>query len=226
MTHRLYVPDNLTLHDTLTLTESTHHYISHVLRCKKDAMVRLFNGKDGEFLGKIVSVTKKDCDVYVAEKIRQSTTDTPLVLYMPPLRPTRMAYLLEKITELGVTDYYPIQTDHTAFPLGKISRIERIFIEAAEQCERLTLPRLHPIQPLESILNDAPILWAYERSSYSFEKTSSRFLLIGPEGGFSEREIHLLKNHSNVQEVSLGSSILRAETAAMGGLFLMGLSQT
>lgn len=130
-----------------------------------------------------------------------------------------MSFLIEKSVELGVTDFYPIISDHTENRKFNVDKLHRYMIEGAEQCERLTIPILHEAQSIDDIATlDTPIHCAMERQDKPFFAPNTNqdiACLVGPEGGWSKREIELLLNAPNIAPVSLGTNILRAETAAI-----------
>ena len=107
-------------------------------------------------------------------------------------------------------------------------RLTAIAIEAAEQCERLTVPELHAPRPLAALLSDWPpdrrLFAAVERSdraAHRARRGGPRALLVGPEGGFTPAELDALRAHPFVTPASLGPRILRAETACIAGLALL-----
>jgi len=100
-----------------------------------------------------------------------------------------MDMVIEKLTELGIVKFMPVTTDYTQNSRLKEDRIQAQIIEAAEQCERLGIPKLEKIQSLKDLLNN----W--------------------PEGRFSNAEIEILRQCTFVKVISLGARILRAETA-------------
>jgi len=136
-------------------------------------------------------------------------------------------------TELGVADLYPVITERSNTHRMNAERLSAIAIEAAEQCERLTIPRLHPLSPMSTRLADWPsnrrLFGTLERSDAppllppAPEVPQSRpvALLVGPEGGFAPAELDVLRAHPFVTAVSLGPRILRAETACIAGLALL-----
>lgn len=224
-TCRLYMDHPLEAGALIPLSDDAFHYLMHVLRLGAKDILAVFNGHDGQWLGAIERVTKRHACVRVKTFLKPQDTLHPLKLYMPALRPSRMGFLLEKITEIGVTDVYPLHTQHSTHTWGKLEKAQRQMIEAAEQSERLCIPILHEGLSLEDLLRTLtePLAWCYERSDPQTELPSqtSYSLLIGPEGGFSATEIDQLRVHPLVHEISLGSLILRAETAAIVGLYTL-----
>lgn len=223
--HRLFLPCPLKEGEHVPLEEEAYHYVCHVLRHKINHTLKVFDGLTGEYQAKIHSMHKKRAVLSIENLIRPQENLVPLALYIPPLRPSRMGMLFEKITELGVTDIYPVHTQHTVHRLGSTVKLKRHLVEAAEQCERLCIPVLHEPITLEPLIEklDAPLAWAYEHSTPNRAASllKARRLLIGPEGGFAPHEVDLLRSNQHVQEISLSPQILRAETAAMAGVFLL-----
>ncbi len=220
---RLYRSDTLTAGATIALDDAQAHYLKNVLRKTSGAAVRIFNGQDGEYLCEISTLTKKGGTVTVQKQIRpQPTQSRPAHLLFAPIKKARMDFLIEKAVELGVTDLHPAITARTENRNLNESRLTSQIIEAAEQCERMTIPHLHSCLPLKSKLakwdKTTPLYWCYERSAGAPHITSVSgpltAVLIGPEGGFDESETALLSAHESVKPISLGETIYRAETAA------------
>jgi len=144
-------------------------------------------------------------------------------LVFAPLKKNRMDFLIEKATELGITDFYPVLTQNTETRKINEDRVHAQITEAAEQCERLTIPNFHPLQPLGDLLSDWPAVMPLyaclerirEPCLAITEKTEGLVFLIGPEGGFTIEETEMIMDCSFTQPVSLGANILRAETAAL-----------
>ena len=143
---------------------------------------------------------------------------TPRVhLYFAPIKKDRLGFLIEKSVELGVTDLHPVITERTQNRKANPDKIQKQIIEAAEQCERIDIPRIHPVISFRD-LPDTPIYCAQEREGaalFNPAPSDEISILIGPEGGWSADEVKTLSSSANISAVSLGSRILRAETAAM-----------
>ena len=132
--------------------------------------------------------------------------------------------LVEKATELGVGTLMPVKTHRTIVDKVNAARLQAIALEAAEQCERLSLPDIREMQTLEQVLNT----WPADHPLYVADETGGgqpllqvltperpAAFLIGPEGGFDPAELERLGEHPAVVKVDLGPRILRAETAGM-----------
>ncbi len=213
------------------MTENQAHYLKTVLRRSEGSDIRVFNGRDGEFKATIDSLGKQSVRITPQTLIRlQPEASAQIHLFFCPIKKSRMDILIEKTTELGVTDFHPVLSDRTEMRKLNETRLKSQIIEAAEQCERMTLPVLHGLAPLTKTLQDtrrpAPLLWCRERGNAApikdYPKPASWAFLIGPEGGFTDDEIRRLENTENVCAVSLGGSILRSETAAIAAVSFAG----
>jgi 16S rRNA (uracil1498-N3)-methyltransferase len=144
-----------------------------------------------------------------------------------PIKKTRLDFMVEKATELGVSQLQPVMTAHT--DVGRINqdRLRANTIEASEQCERLSIPVIKPILGFDTLLAD----WPADRRLLYLDETGQGeplanlvrqghkdAILVGPEGGFSTPERDSLRALSCAVGVTLGPRILRAETAALAAL--------
>lgn len=154
-----------------------------------------------------------------------------LHLAQSPLRSDAQNLVVEKATELGVHTLHPTYTDNCALAKDviskKIEKWQKIMIESSKQCERAKIPTCAPIKRLEEVINGFDRVIAFcERTANPLKdylranpikKGEKVLVIIGPEGGFSEREFEFFDTHGIVK-ASLGELILRAETAVIAGL--------
>jgi 16S rRNA (uracil1498-N3)-methyltransferase len=217
------------LHDgaSIAATPEQAHYLGSVMRQSAGATVLLFNGANGEWRARIDSI-RKDRAVFVLEsRTRVQNASLPLTLLFAPLKRDTTNMVIEKATELGVTRIQPVFTDRTNAGRLNLDRLEAIAREAAEQCERLDVPDIaQPARLMEALASwphDRVLFAAIERSGASPPafRPAQAALLIGPEGGFTEGELDVLRRLSFVEPIGLGPRILRAETAAIAGLALL-----
>ncbi len=220
---RLYVAAPLSEGAKVPLEEAQAHYVRNVMRMGEGAVLRLFNGKDGEYLARVELAGKNKAAASCGERIRkQPAHNLPLALLFAPIRKNHMDFTIEKAVELGVTALHPVLTAHTQVRNLNLERIFAQIVEAAEQCGRLDLPVLHEPVDLKAKLvrwDGAQIIhFAAERLAdapqLSQTHEASAFL-IGPEGGFSEEETDYISGLAFVRPVHLGPRILRADTAAL-----------
>lgn len=227
---RIYTQEErLEIDQRLELDQDKAHYLKNVLRKSSGNSVKIFNGKDGEWLAEIHEFTKKSCILKVKHCLKKQPTTPILRLIFAPLKQVRLNFLIEKSVELGVTELIPILTEHTHVREFNLGRAKNIAIEAAEQSERLSIPIIHPLTPLGTFLSQ----WPIEKDIYMSDERlcspslitqimtksfSEPSLLIGPEGGFSSLEFDMFSKYKFIHSVNLGPTILRAETAAIAGL--------
>lgn len=228
---RFYYPERLKQGGMIDLSD-TFQKLVHVLRKREGDRISVFNERDGQWAGKIQQITKKTIMVHIFEKESDPVLLPEFHLYTSILKHDAMGWMLEKATELGVTHIYPIVTERTVPTSFNIDKYQRITIEAACQCERTDIPSITPLQKLEDLIrnwsNAACLAVAVERQGLKglrVEKMplkhGSNHFLVGPEGGFSEKDIALLKICHSVYPLDLGPLILRAETAAIKGIILL-----
>jgi len=209
------------------------HYLRNVLRLEAGASVSLFNGRDGEWTGRIDDLSKRGAIVVLARQTRSQTAEPDVWLVFAPIKRARIDFIAEKATELGVSLLQPVFTQHTAMTRVNIARLRANAIEAAEQTERLSVPQLREPVTLDALLKSWPVerhlLLADEagggrpiaQALGSLDETARRApwaVLVGPEGGFDRGELDQLRKLPFVVSVGLGPRILRADTAALAAL--------
>jgi 16S rRNA (uracil1498-N3)-methyltransferase len=228
---RLYVTDALSSGGTVTLADEQAHYLRHVLRLESGSAVALFNGRDGEFRAVISEAGKKVCRLAVEAQLRpQPPAASGPWLCFAPIRQGRIEMIVEKAAELGVGRLLPVITRRTQMQKVNSERLAAHVREAAEQCERLDVPKVAQSVTLEKLLQD----WPQERQLFvCTERVEAPglagaaagvgpcALLIGPEGGFAPEELARVKRLPQAVTVSLGPRILRAETAAIAALAIL-----
>jgi 16S rRNA (uracil1498-N3)-methyltransferase len=231
---RLYVDTRLRASEVIILESNHAHYLGHVLRLKAGADVLLFNGQDGEWRTEIIDVGRKACTLRPTSQSRPQDESPKLMLAFAPLKKLPMDFLVEKATELGVGILQPVITERTETSRLKSERLAAQAREAAEQCERLTVPEVMPVLRLADFVAAWPAsqpLWmgdetgggvafadALKDHAIPSPTATPHGILIGPEGGFTPRELETLDALAFVKRIDLGPRILRAETAALASL--------
>ena len=221
---RLYVAERLEAGQALSIVGDRAHYLRNVLRLRDGADLRLFNAAAGEFRAAITGVDRHEIRITVGEGTRAPAAEPGPTLVFAPIRRNRLDWLIEKAVELGAARLVPVLTQRTVVRPEGTARLEAIAMEAAEQCERLSVPPIDPPRPLGEWLRSrsagVPLLFADERGAGMAPGQALRGgpvvdLLVGPEGGFAPEERARLLDAPGVVPVSLGPRILRAETAAL-----------
>jgi 16S rRNA (uracil1498-N3)-methyltransferase len=227
---RLYVDRDLAAGASIGLSAPQAHYLKSVLRLERGAAVALFNGRDGEFLGRIDGFGKGWCSIALERQTRQQQEEADLWLLFAPVKRARIDLIAEKATELGVSALVPVATERTVIDRVNLDRLAANAVEAAEQSERLTVPELRPPEPLAAVL----ARWPSERRlilcdesgaapplaevASGLERGRPLAVLTGPEGGFAPAELDGLRKLAFVNPAALGPRVLRAETAALAAL--------
>ncbi len=229
---RLYVTTDLAGGLSIGLEPSQAHYVKTVLRLEKGAALALFNGRDGEWLGRIDGVGKGWCSVTLHEQRRPQQAAPDVWLLFAPIKRGRIDFLVEKATELGVAALHPVLTQRTMVERVNLDRLRANAIEAAEQTERLSVPELAEPEPLLRLMARWParrrLLLCDESGAAPPIAETLRHaaagpwaVLVGPEGGFAETELDALRKLPFVSPVGLGPRVLRADTAAVAALAVL-----
>lgn len=229
---RLYIEADLSDGAEVALEKDQAHYLRNVMRLGTGATLKLFNGRDGEWRAAIDHASKNRMDVALLEQLRPQTVEPDLWLLFAPIKGKRVDAIAEKAGELGVSEIRPVVTERTVVGRVNTERLAANAREAAEQCERLTLPHVHePVKLAEIIGNwpeDRRLLFADERAdalpiaeALKGQQPGGKWaVLIGPEGGFAPAEQVLVRALPQALPVSLGPRLLRADTAAFAALSL------
>ena len=214
-TSRIYLPDALSENATIALNGDILHYIRNVLRLKINDKLRVFNESSGEFVSNIIDMSKRELQLKVEKLVKKPHSVPRLVIALCIIKNDKMADMISMVVQLGVTEIIPIISEYVVHRNFNHERFQRIAQESAEQCERLDVPVITEPVLLEDFLKKSrnKVIYAYENSDFEFVRDEDAIYMIGPEGGFSEKDVGILKG-SGAVPVSLGRNILRAETAA------------
>jgi len=221
---RLYLPYPLKQNEPIQLNNEQYHYLCHVMRLTPSDKFLCFNGTDGEWETQIEPSGKKQWHA-IPKKQTRPQNSVPFCALCPALiKKDNFDLILQKATELNVSDIYPLKLAHSVVTSLNMNRAQTILKEAAEQSERLTLPTLHPVSSLKEFLQQIPkdveLYYLSERDSTTVKPVSKEkaAFIIGPEGGFTKEELEILAKQKNAQAIHFPETILRAETAAIAAI--------
>ncbi len=233
MKHRLCVDEHVSAAgDTpgteLDLSDDQAHYLARVLRLKAGARLGVFDGRGREWHAEVGRIERKHVSLILHDLVRDEPPPTPLVLVQSWLKGSAMDAVVQKSVELGATAIRLLDAERSNVKAderrrqNKLTHLERVIQSAAEQCETLWLPTLTVAQSLAEIL-DGPragrtLFLDPGGRSISSDGPEPLTLLIGPEGGWSDRERALAEADDSVETVGLGPLTLRAETAPLAAL--------
>ena len=226
---RVYVPMSLCADAIVPLSLPQAHHLRHVLRLADGTLVSLFNGSDGEWIGRLCHTDRRGASVHLREQTRPPLRLTGVYLLPAVIQRDRLERLVEKATELGVSGIEPMITDRTQPVRVNVERLSLIAEQAASQCGRLDVPVIR--EPVH--LNTTLAAWPADRRLLAAVEVGPAravaaaiqalipgpvALLTGPEGGFTRRELDVFNELKFVQPVSLGDRLLKADTAALAVL--------
>lgn len=231
-TPRLYLDQPLEEGREVPASPGQAHHLGGVLRRGPGDPVLLFNGVDGEWAATITHLRKDRCTLRPERQTRPQEAAPDRRLLVAAVKRDAMDWMAEKATELGIAVIQPVLTRRSITDRVNTARLAAIAQEAAEQCGRLTVPRVPPAAPLHAVLDawdGTPLLVGDERRESPPLAEAARVLapggpwawLVGPEGGFERAELDDLRRRAFVSTTSLGPRILRAETAAVAGLAVL-----
>ncbi len=240
---RLYVEESLGEGARLTLERDQSHYLVNVLRMGEGAGVLLFNGRDGEWAARIAEPHKKNCVLELTAQTRPQEPLPDIWLLFAPVKKARLDFIAQKATEMGAAVIQPVITERTVVTRLKDERLQANAVEAAEQCGLVAVPEVREAEKLGNLLakweETAPgrrILFCDEAEAPGAAREALARLadegwrgaplavLIGPEGGFSPKERDMLRQRTDTAVLSLGPRIMRADTAAIAALAVVGLA--
>ena len=230
MPHFFIDSNNKTDNKIVISDADNYRHIARSLRARCGEKLLLIDENQIQYETKISEINSKEviCEI---EKSYLSKRDLEFDLFLAqsPLRSDAQLTVMEKATELGVRGVYPVFTDNCALRVNKQEKWQKVMFEASKQCERAKIPTCFAPTTFEELLqqNFDKIIVLAERST---EKSLKQYLsenptkkgekllaIIGPEGGFSQKEFDYFRS-KNLPLISLGDLILKAETAVIVAL--------
>jgi 16S rRNA (uracil1498-N3)-methyltransferase len=238
-TPRLYVEAPIEEGASIALDASQANYLGNVLRLKTGDGVLVFNGHDGEWRGTLASAGKRRLALAIGTRTRPQTGALDLHYLFAPLKHARLDYMAQKAVEMGASRLQPILTRHAQVARVNLERMRANAIEAAEQCGILTLPEIRPPLTLERMIAEFeparllvfcdeeaqvkdPVAALSQARNARGAQAMALAVLVGPEGGFAAEERAALLKLPNAVRLALGPRTLRADTAAVAALALVG----
>ncbi len=153
----------------LDLASGPARHLRTVLRLGPGDAVAAFNAHDGEWLCRILESSRSRVTITAERRLRAAATGADLWLLFAPIKRARLDWLVEKATELGVSALLPVWTRRTQVERLNLDRLRAHAVAAAEQSERLSIPALHPPQPLDGAL----AAWPAERRLLVCDETGA-----------------------------------------------------
>lgn len=227
-----YSEESATPGATVTLDETTSRHVIQVLRMKKGDQLLLTNGKGKKWQASIVDQVKRNCVVQVGEETEVAQSSRQITIAVSLLKNTsRFEWFLEKATELGIHTIVPVICDRTERTHFRFDRMKNILVSAMLQSQQCWLPEMpEPVSFKQWVTGsaDAVKLIAHCMDlpktplSAMHAELGNKSICIGPEGDFTDEELSLALDHQ-FKPVSLGSTRLRTETAALVAAVLLAI---
>jgi len=229
--HRFFASIYLAVNSSTFLPADAAHHCAHVLRYKVGDYLTLFNGDGFDYLATINLIEKKQCQVKITKKISLNN-ESPLKINLIQgiARGDKMDLIIQKAIELGVSEITPFFTERCNVKLDgkrlekKLSHWKKIIISACEQSGRAIIPKLNEaiqIMKLADMENTSIYLEPKAKQTFPDLKFDNSInLFIGPEGGFSEKDLTQLVN-CGAKGIKLGPRILRTETAGLSAISIL-----
>lgn len=231
-------PEDIEKRKGIRLSDEKSHYLLSVLKRNKGDTISVIDGKGKTYEAEVSEISKKNVFIDILHEIqldRESILN--LVLCQGILKGEKMDFVIQKAAELGVKEIIPLITERCLVKeTRKVKRWQKIAEESAEQCGRAVIPLIHEpvdIRALHIVYNEEKmngfIFWeegglflreAFTKLALFNLSFAHVFIIIGPEGGFTEEEVNLAEKYGLIR-TTLGKRILRAETAAIVSIALV-----
>ena len=228
MLHRFHVNGPFLPGETIELAGDELHHAAHVVRLRSGEAVEVFDGRGAAARAVSTEVTKQRVALRV-EEVLDSSRELPfrVTLAAALIHPDKFELVLQKATELGVSEIIPVTSDRVEVRIervaGKRERWERIVLEATKQSGRAVLPSIAEVTPFDALLRRSGIRLLFDADTPPQSLPRDEMMregvtiLIGPEGGWSDAELAAARDAGCIFQ-RLGARRLRAETASIAAL--------
>jgi 16S rRNA (uracil1498-N3)-methyltransferase len=241
---RIFLPPQKLASDQITIDGENARYLSIVLRVKPGEIITIFDGFGHRYICRILQIHKKEVVVEMIKKEPYSA-ESPVAISLAQGLPKsdKMDLIVQKSTELGVSKIFPIITERSQIKhTEKVERWRKIALSASQQCGREKITEIKEPVSIQEFLRNTPltpldrgeqfntflnIIFSEEQKEINLKKVLNDFkasknivLLIGPEGGFSGKEVSAAVEKGFI-EASLGPRILRTETAPIAAISII-----
>ena len=221
---RVYIDLELRNNQIIIPSSEIQHYLIRVLRCNLNDFFSVFNGKE-EWITKVSKLEKNYCELITLKLHKKLIDKCRVDLFISPLKKAPFEFVIQKCSELGIDEFHPVHMQHTNKGNLDYLRLETIARESAEQCGRITVPKIHKVKNFEECFKNSNydfIIYCslnekdkYINGNIIKKETNRVAIVIGPEGDFSKSEFEQLENNDKFYPVSLGTTVLKSETAAI-----------
>jgi 16S rRNA (uracil1498-N3)-methyltransferase len=235
---RFFIQPDTEISDEVLLSEQESHHIAKVLRLTAGTSLQLLDGRGNIHDAEIISLGKQ-AKLRILASIHVHRDEVPLRVCQSVLKGHKMELLVQKCTELGVSEFTPFYSERCQLKKTELTKIskkyhrwQRIIAEACKQCNNPIMMQLNPLVSLDEMimLQDTSVqkilFWEEEKQQNSLHSCSLQpdkaglQIVFGPEGGFPGAEVDSAKE-AGFQILSLGPRILKAETANIAAVSII-----
>jgi 16S rRNA (uracil1498-N3)-methyltransferase len=225
MRHRIHIAEVPAIGATIAIRGEEFHHAVHVVRVRTGEPVEIFDGRGSAAAGTIESIASDHVVVQTIAPIDSREPGVDITLAMAIIQLDRFELVLQKATELGVRTIVPIETERVEIRperyRGKMERWQKIAFEATKQSGRAVIPTIEPPAQFRDVVARPGTKILFDANAEPSPAGSGPLtLFIGPEGGWSEQELALAREHGAAIQ-RLGPRRLRAETAAIVAVALL-----
>ncbi len=223
--HRFFVKENIGENSEIEISEERIvHQVRNVFRLGVGDKIIIFDGGGEDHECEIMKAGNKNLELRIMNSKKGFLPKKEVTLFMSLIKKENFALVCEKATELGVAKIVPVVSERVTLKNLNRDRIEKILVEASEQCGRGDVPVLGEVTNLQDpIFKSGENIFVADFGGEDFSNVKLKIencsILIGPEGGWTEEERNLFKEN-NIKSFALGETTLRAETAAIVATFL------
>lgn len=213
----------------MQLNGPEHHHLSRVMRIAIGEEVEIVNGQGILAIAKVIKISKETTALQLLDLTFVTPFHSKIFLAIPLMRPNKLEWTIEKSVELGADGLWLYAADHSEklqLSMTQLERLRNLTISALKQSGRLFLPSIELLASLQEVLiYEGTVLFGDTEPNaenlFNCKPTKNMLLITGPERGFSQNELSLLRQKA--KGVSLSPHILRAETAPIAGLSVLSL---
>lgn len=227
MARRYFIKNsNQTKNGVIEIIDEEYNHIVNVLRAKVNDELIVCDNSGVDYICSIFDIQKKKVVLKIMSKEQNKAEPIKnITIFQALLKGEKMEFIVQKLTELGATGFVPFSSKFVTVKESttRLERLNKISVEAAKQCGRAKSLNILPVQNFKQVLHLLSdfdyVVFAYENAKDNLNLNLTNLknvaIIIGSEGGFSTEEFEQLKLLKNVDTVSLGNRILRAETASI-----------
>lgn len=223
-----YIPDFNSQQGRFIISGEEYHHLTKVRRLKQNDIISITNGQGLLASSKIIEINKKEAVIEIISIREEKKSEPLLAIAFSLLKNKNDHMIIEKLTEMGIKEFFPIVTERSVRQPNKniLDKFVKVAIAAIKQSDNAFLPSIHSVKDLRKLIEELEhseyeimVASESEKNEYLYSKLEKSdrkkiCIIIGPEGGFSKSEQDYFEDN-NISTITLGNHVVRAETAAI-----------